>query len=1380
MKRLLRRRRELVLEALESRTLFASALTYTGSANADFYDLRIKAGSPTQIEVRLNSTVIDTQTLSNVTSITFNTGANTDTLTLTFDNGNPIPAGGVIFDGGAGISDQLNAYSTAAAQTVSIVDAANPPPTAGWVGFVGNSVERVNVFGSPTNDLVSIGAGIQTFATVTGNAGNDTLTVSSAAATFTFNGGTTATDHDVLTMNAGTYALTADANTTTAHLSLNVNGGSVSTTTSQHLESLKIGPAGSVSMSAGGTNCLFTDNLSISPGGKLDLNDNKLVVTYTGPSPFARLQGYSFNGYADAPDSTRTGIISTASQNSAGSTILVMVDNALASFNEWPINSGNTIGSQTIIGKSVFFGDFDLTGAVTPDDYGAIDSNLGTNPPVGLSWTSGDADFNGAVTPDDYLAVDSNLGRRDTTGPAVSITSLVNTQTLSSTATLTASAADLNDVATVQFFLDNRAVGTADTTYPFSVAWATTGAANGTYQLTARATDSLGNTTTSAPVTVNISNTGTAAVGQWSSVITFPIVAMNAVLLKNGKVLMWDGGPDCIGGTTGKVWDPTTGAFTAAPSETQADYRDIFCSAQTALADGRVLVVGGHECVLGGFTGQNISNLFDPVTNTWTDGPNMAYRRWYPSVITMGNGKALVVAGSVNGVTDYVPIPEVYDPITNKFTTLNSANQTIPNYPFIFNLPDGRVLVAGSDEAKMASYVLNVNTQQWSVVDPTVLDAGSAVMYEPGKVLKAGSSYLSPPADNGGNIPSSSKSYVIDMTQPSATWQQTGSMAYPRTHLNLTVLPDGSVLSTGGSSTIGGISASEGVLPAELWNPNTKTWSTMSSMARSRVYHSTGLLLPDGRVLVAGSGHNYANNYAELSGEIYSPPYLFRGARPTISSSPTLATYGSGFFVGTPDASKIASVSLVRNGSVTHAFNMDQRRVPLNFAVTNGGLTVQAPADSNIAPPGYYMLFIVDKNGVPSVAPMVRLPSPTEDVQPPTAPTNLGATGSVGKTTLSWSAASDDFAVDHYNVHRSTTSGFAPAAGNLIGTSTTTGYVDQTIAGTYYYKVVAVDSNNNSGPASNQASATVTADTSAPSVSVTAPAAGSTVSNVVTLNASATDNVGVAGVQFKVDGQIVGAEDTTAPFSVAWTSNLVANGSHTITAVARDFAGNTTTSAPITITVSNTAPTNLVASYSFDENAGAIAVDGSGHGLNGTITGAQYAAGKYSTGLLFNGTSDWVSINHNALLNLTTAMTLEAWVYPTQAGGYRSVMLKQRTNGLAYALYAFDGDSRPPAGYINKSSTDYSAAGLTILPLNAWSHLAATYDGSNVRMYVNGTLAGTTAVTGSITTSTDVLRIGGNSIWGEYFKGMIDEVRIYSRALSATEIASDMNVPIGS
>ena len=313
------------------------------------------------------------------------------------------------------------------------------------------------------------------------------------------------------------------------------------------------------------------------------------------------------------------------------------------------------------------------------------------------------------------------------------------------------------------------------------------------------------------------------------------------------------------------------------------------------------------------------------------------------------------------------------------------------------------------------------------------------------------------------------------MTQSSPTWRETAPMAYPRTFHNLTLLPDGTVLASGGMSTSDGVDLTKAVLPAEIWDPTTETWRTVASLTTGREYHSTALLLPDGRVLMAGGGQLPGRATNIYSGEIYSPPYLFKGARPTITSVPSIVNYGSSFTVATPDAASIQKVALIRTPSVTHAFDENQRYIPLSFTTGSGQLTVQAPSNGNIAPPGYYMLFILNGNGVPSVASFVRFPAPTEDTQAPTAPGSLTATpGANGTVSLAWTASTDNIGVAIYDVYRSTTSGFTPSVANQIGTSTGTSYPDSGLAaGTYYYVVKAEDAAANLSPASAQASATV-------------------------------------------------------------------------------------------------------------------------------------------------------------------------------------------------------------------------------------------------------------------------------------------------------------------
>ena len=851
-------------------------------------------------------------------------------------------------------------------------------------------------------------------------------------------------------------------------------------------------------------------------------------------------------------------------------------------------------------------------------------------------------------------------------------------------------------------------------------------------------------------------------VGQWSAPVAWPLVAVHMMLLRTGEVLTWDG-PPINGGQSARLWNPATGSFTSVPNNTT----DLFCVSHSALPDGRMLVLGGHA---GSYVGLPDANIFDPGTRAWTPVAPMAFPRWYPTSTSLPDGRVLVTSGAMTCETCIAEVPEIYNPTTNTWTQLASASLSLPPYPYMFVLPDGRVLNVGSNEGTVPTRALDLGTGTWSMIDAAPLPAGSAAMYLPGKIMKSGSSRVEP------FLPSLATTYVIDMTGPSPQWRQTASMAFPRTFHNSTVLPDGTVLVTGGSQSTGS-EVALAVYEPELWSPATETWTRLAPMQVPRMYHSNALLLPDGRVLVAGSGRLQGPD--QLSSEIYSPPYLFKGARPTITSAPATLGLGSQFFVGTPDQATIASVSLIRLGSVTHTFDEDQRFVPLTFQQGTGGINVQAPANANLAPPGYYMLFVVNASGVPSIAPIVRVEPGAGDVQPPTAPTSLTATGAIGSVGLNWNAATDNTGVVGYNVHRSTVTGFTPTTGNRIAQPVSTAYTDPGLAaGTYYYVVTARDAAGNVSGPSNQAAATVTGDTSAPTVSITSPAAGAVVSATIGVTAAASDNVAVLGVQFLLDGAPIGAEDTSAPYSVNWDTRTTTNGAHDLSARARDAAGNQATSTAVAVTVSNAAPGGAVAAYGFSETTGTTTADATGKGHTGTISGAtRTASGRNGYALSFDGVNDWVTVSDAADLDLTSGMTLEAWVRPSSLSGWRTVVMKQNSAGLAYGLYANDNDPWP-ALTVSIAGADRSSVGTAQLLLNTWTHVAGTYDGATLRLYVNGVQVRSVPQTGSMAVTTGVLRIGGNSVWGEYFAGLIDEVRVYDRALSEAEIQTDMNTPV--
>jgi len=456
---------------------------------------------------------------------------------------------------------------------------------------------------------------------------------------------------------------------------------------------------------------------------------------------------------------------------------------------------------------------------------------------------------------------------------------------------------------------------------------------------------------------------GSSGVGQWSSVMTWPIASVHTLLQPSGDVLVWD---RFNGGQAARIWNPNTGAFTAVPTAS-----NLFCAGHTALPDGRSVVIGGHvePCCQ---TGLPDTNVYDPVTRTWTRGANMSVRRWYPTATALPDGRILAISGwSTPG--RLADVPEVYDPRTNTWSALAAAARSNAMYSFMFVLPDGSVFEAGPGVVNGAgstmTWRLDVNAQRWTAVGDSLFTGGSAVMYEPGRVMKSGTL-----GDPDFPLPSvDARTAVIDMNQPSPAWRQVAPMAFPRSYHTLTLLPDGTVLATGGERSASGGNTGLAVYEAELWNPATETWTTLARMQRPRMYHSTAILLPDARVLVSGG---QLGTYLEANAEIYSPPYLSNGPRPSITSVPQTLAYGTGFFVETPDASTITGVSLVRLGSTTHSFNHNQSYLALPFIREGTGLTVQAPANRNLAPPGYYMLFIVNANGVPSVAQFVRFLPP--------------------------------------------------------------------------------------------------------------------------------------------------------------------------------------------------------------------------------------------------------------------------------------------------------------------------------------------------------------------------------------------------------------------
>jgi glucose/arabinose dehydrogenase len=258
----------------------------------------------------------------------------------------------------------------------------------------------------------------------------------------------------------------------------------------------------------------------------------------------------------------------------------------------------------------------------------------------------------------------------------------------------------------------------------------------------------------------------------------------------------------------------------------------------------------------------------------------------------------------------------------------------------------------------------------------------------------------------------------------------------------------------------------------------------------------------------------------------------------------------------------------------------------------------------------------------------------------------------------------------------------------------------------------------------------------------------------------------------------------TAPASLSVSVNVTGlaagtyNGAVTVTA---SGAAGSPATIPVTLTVgpSTPPPPALVGAWGFDEASGGTATDASGRGNAGTLSGPVRTTGRYGGGLSFDGVNDWVTVADASSLDLTTGMTLEAWVRPAALGSaWRTVVLKEQAGQLAYGLYAGTDTGSRPAAHVF-TSRDIGLLGPSALPLSTWSHLAMTWDGLTVRVYVNGTQVSSSALAGTAVTSGSPLRIGGNSVWPEWFSGVIDEVRVYSRALNAAEIATDRDTAVG-
>jgi galactose oxidase len=492
--------------------------------------------------------------------------------------------------------------------------------------------------------------------------------------------------------------------------------------------------------------------------------------------------------------------------------------------------------------------------------------------------------------------------------------------------------------------------------------------------------------------------------GEWGPVFQLPNVGIHAHVLPTGLVLMWGRrdspdqsldvdppSPIHVGAApappaqcTPFLWDPSSGQVTMTPQPTLGDpagtKANLFCGGHAVLPDGRLLVAGGHRA---DGAGLEQTSVYDPASNTWAPNSVMRHGRWYPTLSTLPDGSVLILSGSFRGPGGGAvnnTAPEVWS--GGRLTEIvDSPAGAFDLYPRVHVASSGLVITTGS---LAQTWSLDISGGgHWNPLptqrDNAQRDYAPSVLYDVDKVIYIG----------GGNAPTANAE-LLDLGQAKPAWEATAPMTFPRRQHSATILADGTVMVTGGTRSGGSgapqdfnnLDPGQPIHVAELWDPSSGRWTQLAAEEIDRCYHSTAVLLPDGRVLSAGGGEFFPIEAVKeendpldshRDAQVFSPPYLFKGSRPVISSAPDTAGYGETFHVVTPDAQRIAKVNWIRLSSVTHSFNTGQRLNSLGFLIAVDGLDVTAPASANVCPPGHYMMFLINHSGVPSVAKVMQV-----------------------------------------------------------------------------------------------------------------------------------------------------------------------------------------------------------------------------------------------------------------------------------------------------------------------------------------------------------------------------------------------------------------------
>jgi len=449
---------------------------------------------------------------------------------------------------------------------------------------------------------------------------------------------------------------------------------------------------------------------------------------------------------------------------------------------------------------------------------------------------------------------------------------------------------------------------------------------------------------------------------------------------------------------------------------------DLFCAGHAYLPDGKLFIAGGTfrydglpgiESAFPPFSGLEQAYIFDPNPDhySWTRIDNMKHGRWYPTCVMLANGNISTFAGLTKWppwlILNHQEICKKNQDGKYEWSHMKGANKFLPLYPRIHLMPNGELFYSGSYNTHMTFpftlYGFHRGTYKpgedgWKKIEsPKNMhrQEGTSVLmplhppYEEWKVLLMGGGNTV-----GGEITKTTEFVEFNCEKGFVKSYQSAideEMNYERYYVYATILPDQNILVAGGKGGHAGhhhgnkmcmdpktknpMHTSDAVNVAEMYMTGKKCWKKVAKMTVDRLYHSNAILLPDGRVMMAGS--NPARKCFEKRIEMYYPPYLFRGDRPTITSNPKNITYNTKFEIETPEVDQIKSMALIRPSNTTHCLNPEQRYVGLDFdKKTNDGniiLSAVVPKNKNVAPPGYYMLFILNQKDVPSKAEFVLL-----------------------------------------------------------------------------------------------------------------------------------------------------------------------------------------------------------------------------------------------------------------------------------------------------------------------------------------------------------------------------------------------------------------------